>query len=84
MVMTTIAEIKTALHQQVANTEDIETLEKVKSFFDSLAENDKRIVAYSAKLKPLTIKEYKAEVAEAMLLYQRGDVVTQEELEKGL
>ena len=35
--MVTIAEIKSTLHQQIANTEDKETLEKVKAFFDSLS-----------------------------------------------
>jgi hypothetical protein len=82
--MITIAEIKSALHQQVANTEDKDTLQKVKTFFDSISKGDKRIVAYSSKLKPLTIKEYQAEVEEAMQQYQSGKVITQKEMEKRL
>lgn len=82
--MVTIAEIKSTLHQQIANTEDKETLEKVKAFFDSLSAKDKRIVAYSSKLKPLTIKEYQVEVAEAMEEYRKGKIISQKEIEKRL
>lgn len=80
--MTTIAEIKSALHQQVANTEDEKVLQKMQLYFNSLTKSDKKIVAYSSKWKPLTAKEYKAEVEESISQYKKGKVISQKEMEK--
>jgi len=80
--MTTIAEIKSALHQQVANTEDEKVLQKMQLYFNSLTKSDKKIVAFSSKWKPLTAKEYKAEVEESISLYKKGKVISQKEMEK--
>ena len=74
--MTTIAEIKSALHQQVANTEDEKVLQKMKLYFNSLTKSDKKIIAYSSKWKPLTTKGYKAEVEESISQYKKGKVIS--------
>ena len=44
----------------------------------------KKIIAYSSKLKPLTVNEYKALVEESIDQYNRGNVVSQREMEKRL
>lgn len=82
--MTTIAEIKSALHQQVANTEDEKILHKMKQYFQSLTTSEKRIIAYSSKGKPLTPQLYISEVEKSRLQHKRGKVVSQKEMEKGL
>ncbi len=80
--MTSIAEIKSALHQQIANTEDKKVLEKLQSYLKSLVKSDNKIVAYSSKLKPLSVKEYRMEVEEAITQYRKGKVISQKEMEK--
>ena len=80
--MTTIAEIKSALHYQIANTEDKKVLEKLQSYLRSLVKSDHKTVAYSSKLKPLSVKEYKAEIEEAITQYRKGKVISQKEMEK--
>ena len=82
MIMTSIAEIKSALHQQIANTEDKKVLEKLQSYLKSLIKSDNKIVAYSSKLKPLSVKEYRMEVEEAITQYRKGKVISQKEMEK--
>ncbi len=82
--MTNIAEIKSALHQQVANTEDEKVLQKMQVYFNSLIKRNKKIVAYSSKWKPLTAKEYKVELEESINQYKHGKVISQKEMEKKL
>ena len=82
--MTNIAEIKSALHQQVANTEDEKVLQKMQAYFNSLAKRDKKIIAYASGWKPLTAREYKVEVEESISQYKQGKVISQKEMEKKL
>ena len=82
--MTTIAEIKSSLHQQVANTEDEKVLQKMQLYFNSLTKKDKKIVAYTSQWNPLTSREYKAEIEESISQYKRGKVISQKEMEKKL
>lgn len=82
--MSNIAELKSALHQQVANMEDEKVLQKVQLYFKSLVKNDKKIIAYNAKGKALTTKEYKASIEESMAEYKKGKWVSQKEMDKKL
>jgi len=82
--MTTIAQIKSALHQQVANTEDEKILHKMKQYFQSLTTSEKRIIAYNSQGRPLTSQLYIAEVQKSRVQHKRGKVVSQKEMEKGL
>ena len=82
--MTTVAEIKSALHQHIANTEDEKILHKMQVYFQSLIKNDKKIVAYDSKLRPLTVKQYKASIEESIGQYKKKRVVSQKEMEKRL
>jgi len=80
----TIAEIKSTLHQLVANTEDEKTLKKMQAYFQSLAKKNQKVVAYNSKLKPLTASEYRAEIQESMGQYRKKKVISQKEMEKKL
>jgi hypothetical protein len=42
---------------------------------------EKKIVAYAAKRKALTIKEYRMEIEESISQYKRSKVITQKEME---
>ena len=83
--MTTIAEIKSSLHQQVANTEDEKILLKMQIFFNSIAKkNENKIVAYTSQGKSLTAKEYKASVEESIGQYRTRKIRSQKEIEQSL
>jgi two-component sensor histidine kinase len=81
--MFTLAEIKSSLHQQVANTEDKKVLQKVQHYLRSLSKS-KRIVAYDADLNPLTVEQYRIEIKKSIAQYKRGKVISQKEMEQGL
>ena len=80
--MSNIAELKSALHQQVANMEDEKVLQKVQQYFKLLVENDKQVIAYNSKGKALTTKEYKASIEESMSQFRKGKWVSQKEMEE--
>ncbi|MFY8036397.1 MAG: hypothetical protein ACOVMQ_04465 [Cyclobacteriaceae bacterium] len=82
--MANLAEIKSALHQQVANMEDEKVLQKVQHYFHSLVKDDKKIIAYNAKGKALTTKEYKSSIEESIAQYRKGKWVSQKEMDKKL
>jgi hypothetical protein len=82
--MSNIAELKSALHQQVANMEDEKVLQKVQQYFKSLVKNDKEVIAYNSKGKALTTKEYKASIEESMAEYRKGKWISQKEMDKKL
>ena len=80
--MESVAEMKSALLQQLANTDDEKVLKKMQTYFQSITRKEKKIVAYTSKWKPLTAKEYKADIEESIKEYKRGRVVSQKEMEK--
>ncbi len=82
--MESVAEIKSALLQQLANTNDERILKKMQAYFHSLSKNEKKIIAYTSQWKPLNAKEYKAEIEESITQYKRGKVISQKDMEKGL
>ena len=82
--MTNIAELKSSLHKQVANTEDEKVLLKMQLYYKSLVKSDKKIVAYTHTGKGLTAKEYKAELEDSIGQYKLGKVISQKAMEKNL
>ncbi|MCW5912699.1 MAG: hypothetical protein KIT62_16640 [Cyclobacteriaceae bacterium] len=82
--MSTLAEIKSAIHQQVANTEDRKLLLKVQNYLRSLNKEKRRIVAYTSDLKPLTVDQYRSEIRKSMEQYRSDRVVSQKEMEKSI
>jgi ABC-type Zn uptake system ZnuABC Zn-binding protein ZnuA len=79
--MLTIAELKSALLQQVANTEDRKVLQKIQTYVKQISKNDKKIVGYNSSFKPLTVEQYRKEVKKSLAQYKSGRVVSQEEME---
>ncbi len=49
--MTTIAEIKSALHQYIVETDDVDVLNELRNYFESLLQPDKTI-AYTTTGDP--------------------------------
>jgi len=82
--MSSLAEMKSAIHQQVANTEDRKVLVKVQSYLRTLAKTKRKVVAYDSNLKPLTLEQYRADVKKSISQYNSGMVVSQKEMEKSI
>ena len=80
--MENVAEIKTGLHQVIAETDDIDTLTKIKHFVSGLIESEQKIVAYSHKGEPLTPEQYKANIDAAIQESNAGQVVSVDEMER--
>lgn len=80
--MASIAEMKSALLQYVAQTDDEKILKKMQEYFASLIESEKKVIAYSAAGEPLTIESYNASIQEAIDQYKSGKTISQKEMEK--
>lgn len=80
--MASIAELKSALLQYVAQTDDEKILIKMQEYCASLIKKEKIIIAYTSKEKPLTIESYNTNLQEAINEYKAGKTVSQKELEK--
>lgn len=80
--MTSIAELKSLLHQYISNTDDSEILEKVQKYFRELSVKKDGIIGFSIDGTPLTRELYTKEIDEARAQARAGKVITQEELEK--
>lgn len=62
------------------NTADENLLKIVKETIDNY--NEEEIVAHSVEGKPLTRKQYKQKISDALLDFKKGNYTTQEDLEK--
>ncbi len=82
--MFTLAEIKSSLHQQIANTDDKKILKKVQDYIRTQTGSTKKTVAYDAELNPLTIEQYRAEVKKSLAQYKKGKVISQDKMEKSI
>ncbi|MEM6526300.1 MAG: hypothetical protein AAGF85_17275 [Bacteroidota bacterium] len=82
--MNRIAEIKVILHHYIAGTDDIHTLAKLEQYVKQLLAEEDKIIAYTAQGKPLDQAAYKKEIDEAIAEVDRGEVISQEEMEKDL
>lgn len=82
--MSSIAEIKSAIHQQFASTEDWTLLLKFRICLRTINKKDRHVVAYNSKLNPLTIEQYRLEVKKSMAQHRVGKVISQKEMEKSL
>ncbi|OXE99122.1 hypothetical protein BC749_102657 [Flavobacterium araucananum] len=65
---------------QYINTADERLLKVVKAVIESYQEEE--IIAFSADGKPITRAIYKEEIAKAELDIKKGNVISQEDLEK--
>lgn len=79
-----IAEIKSALHHYIAETDDVEMLSKVQNYVRQLLDQEDKVVAYTSDGKPLTRSAYKKDIDEAKDQADKGNIISQDEMEKGL
>ena len=82
--MNTIAEIKTVLHHYIAETDDVQVLSKLERYVKKLLAKEDKIIAYTTGGLPLNQAAYKQDIDEAIAEADRGEVVSQAEMEKGL
>ncbi|WP_109831773.1 hypothetical protein [Reichenbachiella versicolor] len=82
--MESIAEIKSGLHHYIAETDDIQTLSKIKKYVSDLLKKENKIVAYTADGRALNQEGYKVDVDAAINEANNGGTVSIEEMEKGL
>ena len=79
--MTTIAEIKSTLHQYIVETDDVEVLNELRIYFETLLQPDKTIV-YTTTGEPLSRESYQQDLDEAIAQANRGEVISQLDIEK--
>jgi hypothetical protein len=80
--MKSIAELKTSILQSVAETDDEKMLTDIQHYVTNLLKQSKKIVAYDSKGKALTLEDYQSSVEEARAQYKRGEIISQDEMEK--
>jgi hypothetical protein len=80
--MNNIAEIKSTLHQFIAENDDIKFLTELKNFMRSEMEKKEKIIAYTSKGLPLTQSAYKKEIDDAIAEIESGQFISQEEMNK--
>jgi len=83
-IMNSIAEIKSTLHHYISETDDVKILSKLQKYVKSLLDKEDKIIAYTSQGHPLTCSAYKKDIDEAMAEADRGEVISQEDMEKGL
>lgn len=82
--MNSIAEIKSGLHHYIAETDNVEVLTELKKYVEELVSKEDRIIAYTSDGRALNQSQYKADIDEAILGAEEGEVVSIEEMEKDL
>ena len=82
--MNSIAELKSILHHYIAETDDVKVLSKLQQYIKGLLEKEDKIIAYTSQGQPLTRAAYKEEIDAAIAEVDRGEVISQQEMEKGL
>lgn len=82
--MNSIAEIKTTLHQYIAETDDMKILSKLQEYVKNLLAKETTIIAFNAEGKSLTSEQYKKEIDDAIAEVDGGGVVPQSQMEEGL
>jgi len=82
--MNSIAEIKTTLHQYIAETDDMKILSKLQEYVKNLLAKENTIIAFNAEGKSLTSEQYKKEINDSIAEVDGGGVVPQSQMEEGL
>ncbi len=82
--MGSIAEIKSGLHHYIAETDDVKTLAKLQEYIKKLIGKGDKVIAYTSDGRALNQAAYKADIDKAIAQAENGQVVSIEEMEKGL
>lgn len=80
--MSTIAEIKSTLHQYIVETDDVDVLNDLRTYFEKLPYQRDKVVAYTAEEKALSREVYQQDIDEAIAQADRGEVVRQQDIEQ--
>ena len=84
MRMNSIAEIKSTLHYYIAETDDVKVLSKLQKYVKGLLDKEDKVIAYTSSGNPLTQLAYKKDIDAAIAEADRGEVISQADMEKGL
>ena len=80
--MSTIAEIKSTLHQYIVETDDVDVLTELRSYFETLPHQKDKIIVHTAEGRPLSREAYRQDLDEAISQADRGEVVSQKDIEQ--
>ena len=80
--MVTIAEIKSTLHQYIVETDDVDILNDLRTYFETLAGQQDKTIAYTTEGKALSRESYRKDIDEAIAQADRGEVVSQQDIEQ--
>lgn len=78
--MESVADLKTGLLQVIAETDDPDTLTKIKSYVSGLIESEQKVIAYNHRNEPLNQTRYKAEIDRSIQEAKNGQMISVEEL----
>lgn len=82
--MNSIAEIKSTLHHYIAETDDVKILSKLQKYVKGLLDKEDKVIAYTHQGHALTRAAYKKDLDASIAEADRGEVISQEDMEKGL
>jgi hypothetical protein len=82
--MNSIAEMKSTLHYYIAETDDVKVLSKLQKYVKGLLEKEDKVIAFTSEGKPLTRSAYKKDIDAAIAEADRGEVISQADMEKGM
>ena len=82
--MNSIAEIKSGLHNYIAETDNVEMLTELKKFVEELLSKEDKIIAFTSDGRALNQSDYKADIDDAIQRAENGEVVSIEEMERSL
>lgn len=80
--MSTIAEIKSTLHQYIVETDDVDVLNELRTYFEGLTYQADKTIAYTTDGKALSREAYRQDVDEAIGQADRGELVSQQDIEQ--
>ena len=80
--MSTIAEIKSTLHQYIVETDDVDVLNDLRTYFEKLPYQRDKVIVYTTEGKALSREAYQQDVDEAIAQVDRGEIVSQQNIEQ--
>ena len=80
--MSTIAEIKSTLHQYIVETDDVDVLNELRTYFEGLTYQPDKVVAYTTQGRALSRDAYRQDIDEAIAQADRGEVISQQDIEQ--
>ena len=64
--MSTIAEIKSTLHQYIVETDDVDVLIELRTYFEGLSYQADKTIAYTTDGKALSREAYRQDIEDAI------------------